>query len=948
MTETEILKKIEKEIGKTIPWRDSIEYYYQSYTTNEEQQIIGIGLNHCDISSIEFILEYLSKLPALSTLYLRANEITDLKPLEICTNLTSLNLDRNHIADIGQICRLTNIEDLSIKDNNVSDIKPIRGLVNLKSLNLRGNNVVDISHIDILTKLKHLDLTDNKIISIQSLKNLNELEYLGVSNNSIVDIDSVRGLTKITYLNISNNDIIDISPIRGLNKLISLYFNGNNIEDIKPIEELNSLRSLGYQNNPIKEPPPEIVTQGIASIRKWFSASKKHLNEIKVLLVGDHTAGKTSLCTRLRKNEFNAIQNQTDGIVIETFRFGEMDTFSKNVKLRNITAYLWDFGGQEILSNTHQFFMTNRSVYLLVLEARSDRDADQQVRLWMQRILPGCGNSPVIVVVNKIELNRGFGFDTNTLRKEYPQIKEFIKISCAEGENIDAVRRALEEWIPKADFFETKIDERWITLKNELQQKTGKKHKLNHAEFIDICRNNNLWDSIEQEQAIRFLNDLGIVLHFDDLVLTEYYVLDPYWVTSGVYRIITSDLVGRLQGELEKRDLPEIVNDEAREKTLKKHLPEFIEYSPNECLYLANIMEHFQLCYYLDHNSRILIPDLLNKDTPFEQTIPFENAAEKISFLYTYTYLPVYIIPRLIVAMKDDIVTKWRSGIILKYKPKNNTQALVMSNANKNSIKIAVTGDERESKEYLAIIRYNIDKINNKHNLNPKSHIPLPNLHDEVVDYNNLLAMAAKGKTEFETFVDGEQHIFPISSLINGIYSKERNEQLVLQLVPKKLTIFLSSSFELKDERTKLEIMLARDNHEYFEQNIHVFLKIWEDMGSAVSNRSTQEEYNEELRKCDIFIMLYFSKVGIYTREEFERAYEQFMQTGKPLIYVFSKERVGNFDNQSKQEVVSLFDFEDRLNEIKHFKTRYKNTEDLVLQVKKEINRFFNQYDEIG
>jgi internalin A len=31
---------------------------------------------------------------------------------------------------------------------------------------------------------------------------------------------------------------------------------------------------------------------------------------------------------------------------------------------------VWDFGGQEIMHATHQFFLTRRSLYLLVLSGR--------------------------------------------------------------------------------------------------------------------------------------------------------------------------------------------------------------------------------------------------------------------------------------------------------------------------------------------------------------------------------------------------------------------------------------------------------------------------------------------------------------------------------------------------------------------------------------------------
>lgn len=36
----------------------------------------------------------------------------------------------------------------------------------------------------------------------------------------------------------------------------------------------------------------------------------------------------------------------------------------------DVRLHVWDFGGQEIMHATHQFFLTERSLYLLVLSGR--------------------------------------------------------------------------------------------------------------------------------------------------------------------------------------------------------------------------------------------------------------------------------------------------------------------------------------------------------------------------------------------------------------------------------------------------------------------------------------------------------------------------------------------------------------------------------------------------
>lgn len=59
---------------------------------------------------------------------------------------------------------------------------------------------------------------------------------------------------------------------------------------------------------------------------------------------------------------FNPEESQTDEINIE---FRNIIKGGDRVKV-----HFWDFGGQEIMHTTHQFFLSKRSLYLLILDAR--------------------------------------------------------------------------------------------------------------------------------------------------------------------------------------------------------------------------------------------------------------------------------------------------------------------------------------------------------------------------------------------------------------------------------------------------------------------------------------------------------------------------------------------------------------------------------------------------
>ena len=83
-----------------------------------------------------------------------------------------------------------------------------------------------------------------------------------------------------------------------------------------------------------------------------------------------------------------------------------------------------------------------------------------------------------------------------------------------------------------------------------------------------------------------------------------------------------------------------------------------------------------------------------------------------------------------------------------------------------------------------------------------------------------------------------------------------------------EIKLFLASSAELEEDRKEFELFINRKNKELIEKNIFIRLEIWEDFLDSMSRTSLQDEYNKVINGCDIFVMLFFTKVGKYTLEE--------------------------------------------------------------------------------
>ena len=152
--------------------------------------------------------------------------------------------------------------------------------------------------------------------------------------------------------------------------------------------------------------------------------------------------------------------------------------------------------------------------------------------------------------------------------------------------------------------------------------------------------------------------------------------------------------------------------------------------------------------------------------------------------------------------------------------------------------------------------------------------------------------------------------------------------------------IFLASSEELRADRTAFELMIGQLNQEWVPRDTFFHLVVWENFIDAMSKDGLQHEYNKAIHGCDIFVLLFFTKVGSYTAEEFETAFGAFRVEKKPLIYTFFKDDLvltGDID----ESIVSLLEFKKKLSGLKHYYTRYRSAEELKWLFSRQLDKLY-------
>ena len=650
------------------------------------------------------------------------------------TGATELDLSKQELIELPpELFQLTELIGLDLGFNKLSLLPPqIRQLINLAWLSIEVNQLSALP---------------------PEITLLNNLQRIGLGGNQFTTLPpQLLKITNLTLLSLWGRRLTSLPPqITRLNKLKQLSLEFNQLSSLPPeITQLPNLEGIHLDHNPLTSPPYEVAVQGMDAIREYFTSAEegtRTVAEVKVILMGEGASGKTSLTRCLREERFNPNEETTHGIRIKNWQLDCGD--------QELRCNLWDFGGQEIMHATHQFFLSRRSLYVLVLDGRRD----ERPEYWLRYIESFGGGSPVLVVLNKYDTNPSFDLDRPFLQEKYPFIVGFWRTSCATNNGIRAFREVLLEELHKVPLTRNEWPLSWFRAKAKLEQMD--EPRISYEAFEAVCRDAGVEGEISQEVLGEFLHDLGIVIHFTDFGLDDNHVLDPKWVTGAVYKIINAESVAAGKGLLRLDALKEI---------LRPQEGDLYAYKRADHHFVIELMKKFELCYELA-GGEVLIPQLLAvPQPPFE--FPYQGSLRFV--LYYEDFLPPSVMPRFIVKRHQEIKDRlrWRTGVVLAH-PQLEATAVVRADNEARRIHIAVTGKER--KVYLALIWLSLREINTGfEGLRVSERVPMPDDPKRSVPYKTLLTYREKGLEQY--IPEDSDQVYRVQELLDAVHPDNESE----------------------------------------------------------------------------------------------------------------------------------------------------------------------------
>ena len=456
---------------------------------------------------------------------------------------------------------------------------------------------------------------------------------------------------------------------------------------------LTNLIELKLDFNQIETPPIEIIDKGIKSIRDYFlqlEAGQDYIYEAKLMILGEGGAGKTTLAKKISNPDYKLQQDEvsTEGIDIITWKFDLPKTDKK------FQVNIWDFGGQEIYHATHQFFLTKRSLYVLVADTRKE---DTDFYYWLNAVELLTDNSPILIINNEKQ-DRQREININALRGQFSNLKETLPTNLKTSRGLPDVITSIQYYIQELPHIGQVLPSTWVKVRQALEK--DPRNYISLTEYLAICEVNGFTKFSDKLQLSRYLHDLGVCLHFqeeEDSILYKTVILHPQWGTDAVYKVLDNKQVINNQGRFSRDDLKNIWQEE-----------QYVSMRGE----LLELMNKFKLCYEIPGNKNSFIsPQLLRENQPQYDW----NTSNNLILRYTYPdFMPKGIISHFIVVMHEYIEQQeyvWKSGIILK---RNQAKAEVIEDYGKREIRIRVAGHNKRN--FMTIITHELEQINNSFN----------------------------------------------------------------------------------------------------------------------------------------------------------------------------------------------------------------------------------------
>lgn len=681
-------------------------------------------LSGCNIQSLP---DSVGRLTHLQSLFLNCSKISSL-PSSIgqLVDLRWLDLQTTNIEELPEeIGQLRKLQTLNLFGTALAVLpESITQLTELQALNLFHTKISTLpEQIGRLSQLKTLDVSKAPISVLpESIGELVSLQKLDCSQTQISALpDSVGKLTELQILDISGTAVTALpNSVRKLDKLRKLYISDTGIWSLPEALVQTALpiynRSFGMGPGIYAEGSllPEIYFAAKEALYRALQKGKpRGFEEAKVVFLGDGGVGKSSAVKRILHG---GAKGSDDNPSVPDVWIADY-TFEK--KGNDFTVHLWDFNGQVILNSLYRCFLSDNTVYVVMVSTRSS-EQNRRLGYWLHNISQYAPGAEVLIIVNIFEGGERADVDEILLMNEFRSELNlrFVTLSVKEA-SLEEFNRGVTEPLlrlaEKAEEDAGRYPPIYMTVKENISRRLLERQDLREkqgdliiaAEYAQLCMEVGLTDSAEQAKLLRCLSSIGIffcdIAPEDTTVPRNCRLSSPAWLCSALLTIILE--CKAIKGWVSRKDVYGILASK-------------LGFGVEDCDYVLRIAERYALSYQDPENRDQFFFPAMNSYTgsmPINLGVPKEYAY-CVEYEREYSYLFDTVVPRLMLYWLREGYDRsdyWLGGFSLKWK---SLRGFVNTTEDDRGLRITLwsTSETAPVFEYLQWFRKRLDRTIDK------------------------------------------------------------------------------------------------------------------------------------------------------------------------------------------------------------------------------------------
>jgi small GTP-binding protein len=132
----------------------------------------------------------------------------------------------------------------------------------------------------------------------------------------------------------------------------------------------------------------------------------------KITVIGDGQVGKTSLIKKFTKGSFEQDYVKTIG--------AQFSIYDKEMNGEMIRLIFWDIAGQDDFNFLRPYFYRDSLAAIIVFSLEENelgKDSFNHISNWYEDVVQFCGNIPVLIFANKVDLINITNLDDSSLQE---------------------------------------------------------------------------------------------------------------------------------------------------------------------------------------------------------------------------------------------------------------------------------------------------------------------------------------------------------------------------------------------------------------------------------------------------------------------------------------------------------------------------------------------------